>query len=165
MTDAEGLLARARQFKFVREAAGQANRGRWVEALQRIGGTTAGQPWCACFTSAILGLWYDNQLPDGLPYTASCDVLLAWARANPERILETPEAGALFLVLKSPTDAIHVGFVTEDITAKRFGTIEGNASDPTAAPSREGFGVFERTTKQPRCRTIGPGYLFVRVTR
>lgn len=154
--DQVGVLARARQFRFIREIKG--NRGRWVEALQRIGGTGPGQPWCACFTSMVLGLWFDNKPP--LAFTASCDVILEEARAK-RWLRPDPAPGALFLVMANAKDATHVGFVTEDITETKFGTIEGNASDPDAPPTREGWGVFERTTRHSRCRRRGPGYLYV----
>lgn len=145
--DQEMVLSRARQFKFVRELKG--NRGRWVEAIQRIGGTGPGQPWCACFVSLILGLWFDNKPP--LAYTASCDVMLEEARKK-GWLRPDPAPGAIFLVMASPTDATHVGFVTEGITKTKFGSIEGNASDPEAEPTREGWGVFERSVKHARAR-------------
>ncbi len=157
MTNVEGVLARARQFKFVREAPGNRNRGRWVEALQRIGGTVVGQPWCACYVTAMLGLWFDNKPP--FAYTASCDTMLEEARRN-GWLRDDPAPGAIMFVLKSSRDAIHVGFVTEEITATKFGTIEGNASDPNAAPTREGWGVFERTPRSARCRSRGPQYVY-----
>jgi hypothetical protein len=152
----EMVIARARQFKFVRETKG--NRGRWVEALQRIGGTSTGQPWCACYVCAILGLWFDDKPP--IPYTASCDDILNWARAN-DCLRTEPAPAALFLVMANPNDATHVGFVTEDIAKVRFGTLEGNASDPDKPPTREGWGVFERTTKHPRARKRSPNILYV----
>jgi hypothetical protein len=156
MTDVEGVLARARQFKFVRERKG--NRGRWVEALQRIGGTSAGQPWCACFVCAVLGLWFDDKPP--IPYTASCDDILITAKRN-GWLREDPAPGAIFLVMASPTDATHTGFVTEGVTKTKLGTIEGNASDPDSPPTREGWGVFERKVTHVRARRRGPALLYV----
>lgn len=154
MTDMAMLvLARARQFKFIREVKrnGKGNFGRWVEALQRIGGTVPGQPWCACLTSAVLGIAYDDKPP--LPYHASCDEILAAARAK-DMVRDTPAPGCLFFVMEgaSNTDATHIGFVSEQIKLPRFGTIEGNASDTDAEPTREGWGVFERKVNSPRVR-------------
>lgn len=157
MTSAEGVLARARQFLFVRENG--ANAGRWVEAIQRIGGTVKGQPWCACFVCLVVGIWLDGKLP--FPFTASCDNLLEWARAN-KVLFDDPEPGDIFLVMKSANDAEHTGLVTEGITATHFGSIEGNASDPKQPPSREGFGVFERTLSDERVRHRGPNYKYLR---
>lgn len=154
------ILARARQFKFIREVKGKPNTGRWVEALQRIGGTEKGQPWCACYVMTILGIWYDGTLPQGLTYTASCDVVLAWARAG-GLLVAMPEPGDLFLVMKSKNDASHIGFVTSVLDG-RFGSIEGNASDPESPPTPEGWGVFERLVSHPRARKLSGQYLFVR---
>jgi len=159
MTDAEGVLARARQFLFVREAPGNKNTGRWVEAIQRIGGTSKGQPWCACFVFLVLGIWYDGVPP--LSYTASCDELLKEARAK-GMLFTDPLPGDIFLLLDSPDDAIHTGLVTEGITKTRFGTIEGNASDPKQKATREGFGVFERKVTHALARKRVPSYVFVR---
>jgi len=155
-----GVLARARQFKFIREVKrnGNGNYGRWVEALQRIGGTVPGQPWCACFVVAILGIWFDGESP--VKYTASCDMILEEARAK-GWLKKEPAPGALFLVMASENDATHVGFVTEAITSNAFGTIEGNASDPEAKPTREGWGVFERTMRSKQVRKRSGSYLYV----
>lgn len=156
---ADAVLARARMFLFVREVPAGSNAGKWVEAIQRIGGTVKGQPWCAAFVCSILGLWYDNRPPFG--YTASCDDILAWARKN-GKIVERPLPGDLFLHMKSTNDATHVGFVSA-VGAERMGTIEGNSSDPEAPPTREGFGVFERTSAHIRSRKWrDPSYVFVR---
>lgn len=151
MTDADAILARARMFLFVREVG--LNAGRWVEAMQRIGGTEKGQPWCACYVSMVLGIWYDGAPP--LPFTASCDVLLEAARAN-GWLTTSPQPGDVFLHLKSPTDATHTGFVTT-VSAKTFETIEGNTNPEGGS---DGYGVFERKGAQARKR--GKDYVFVR---
>jgi hypothetical protein len=65
-------------------------------------------------------------------------------------------------LLKSPRDAIHVGFVTEGISESAFGTIEGNAADPSRPPTREGFGVFERKVTDAKARRRGPQYVYIR---
>lgn len=157
MTDVAGVLARARQFLFVREVG--SNAGRWVEALQRIGGTFKGQPWCACFVCFVLGIWLDGKLP--FAYTASCDDILAWCRTRGV-LYDDPEPGDFFFVMKSANDAQHIGFVSEDITTTRFGSIEGNASDPDAPPTHEGWGVFERKASHARARKRGPVYKYGR---
>lgn len=162
MTSDVGLLTIARLFLFVREVTKNGmgtNTGRWVEAIQRIGGTVKGQPWCACFVCAVLGLVHGGKLP--FPYTASCDHILDWAKKN-DRVIDRPEPGCLFLLLRSNDDAVHVGFVSDDIVGRKFGTLEGNASDPEQPATRDGFGVFERTTQHNSCRTIGKEYIFVR---
>lgn len=162
MKDAEGILALARSFLFVREVPSGSNAGRWVEAFQRIGGTVKGQPWCACFVCLVVGIWYNGKLP--FPYTASCDDILAWARAN-GKVVAVPQPGDLFLWVPvvGSKDAKHVGFVVEAVK-KKFGTIEGNAADPDAPPTHEGFGVFERLVSHARARLLGPQYVYVRLT-
>lgn len=162
MIDAAGMLQIARSFRFVREVPSGSNSGRWVEAMQRIGGTVKGQPWCACFVCLVLGIWYNGTLP--FPYTASCDDILAWAVAN-GRVVTDPQAGDLFLWVPvvGSEDARHIGFLTE-VTGKKFGSIEGNAADPDAPPTHEGFGVFERFATHARARVTGPQYVFVRLT-
>ena len=103
--------------------------------------------------------WLDGKLP--FAYTASCDDILAWCRARGV-LYDEPEPGDFFFVMKSANDAQHIGFVAEDITAARFGSIEGNASDPDAPPTHEGWGVFERKASHPRARKRGPGYKYGR---
>ena len=142
----------ARQFRFVREAPAGSNAGRWVEAIQRIGGASKGDPWCACAVSLVLGIAYQGKPP--LPYTASCDVLLEHARAH-GMLRETPSVGDVFLVMKTPRDAVHTGIV-ENVSATAFKTWEGNSSDPDKPATREGWGWFNRTRK------LEPGkYLFI----
>lgn len=154
--NAQTVLAIAKAFTFVREVPFASNAGRWVEAIQHVGGTTKGNPWCACFVSFALGAAFNDKPP--LPYTASCDELLN-AGKRWGWVSENPEAGDVFLVLKSPTDAVHTGFVTQ-VQGPHFNTIEGNASDAGKAATREGWGVFERT------RALTPGkYAFIRYER
>lgn len=153
MTNVEGVLARARQFLFVRESAEHKNAGRWVEAIQRVGGTVKGQPWCCAFVSFVLGIWYDGVPP--LAYTASCDVMLEEAKAR-HMVVGVPKSGDLFFVMKSANDATHVGFVAE-VRAHEFSTIEGNGNPDGG---REGFGVFARDGTHARALN-GP-YVFVR---
>jgi len=157
MIDAAYILQIARLFLFVREVKG--NFGRWVEAMQRVGGTVKGQPWCACAVMTVLGIVYRGKPP--LPYTAGCDELLRAGRKL--GIVRTdPAPGDVFLLMASEHDATHTGFVT-DVTDTHFGTLEGNSSDPTQPPTREGWGFFERPVDSPRARKRGPQYLFLRV--
>jgi len=137
MTNVEGVLARAKQFTFVREIGGP-NRGPWVEAIQRVGGGKPGDAWCACFVGFVLSLWYDGKPP--LKMTAGCDEMLADC-AKRGFIVAAPQPGDLFFLMRSPTDAYHVGFVT-GVAKDRFGTIEGNTNDDGSA---DGIGVFERS--------------------
>lgn len=132
----QAVLRIARLFLFVREVPHASNAGRWVEAIQRIGGTTRTNPWCACFVSLVMGLAYQGKPP--LPFTASCDVLLATARAK-GWLRDTPTPGCVFLRLVSDTDADHTGFVGDTVLTP-WRTIEGNAAE---SGTREGVGVME----------------------
>jgi hypothetical protein len=162
MISATDVLPEARKWLFVREVMKNGkgtNTGRWVEAIQRIGGTVKGQPWCACFVCVVLGLLLGGKLP--FPYTASCDTLLEWARSKGV-LYDDPMPGDIFLLMASYHDAQHTGFVSEGITDTHFGSIEGNASDPEAPPSRDGFGSFERDVHHEKARSIGRNYKYVR---
>ena len=134
---------------WVKEATG-ANDGPWVEAILRLVGLGKGLPWCAAFVTMGLDIAYRGANP--LPRTASCDVLLAHARAHGMLVAE-PAAGDVFLLMKTPTDAVHAGFVT-DANATAAKTIEGNTNE---GGSRDGWGVFARTRKR------SPLLLFIRL--
>lgn len=143
------VLLIARMFLFVREVPRASNAGRWVEAIQRVGGTVRGNPWCACFVSIVLGLAFMGKSP--LPFTASCDVLLEAAREK-GWLRTTPTPGCIFLRMVSEHDADHTGFVAETIEAP-WPTVEGNAAE---SGTREGVGVFELDRPKGRER-----YLFI----
>lgn len=133
---------------WVRETTGS-NDGPWVEAIQRTTGNKRGDPWCASFVNFVLDIAYRDLNP--LPATASCDALLAFAKA--QAIFTTsPEPGDVFLVMRTPTDAIHTGIVTS-ATPTHVRTIEGNTNRDGA---REGNGVWARERKRD-------GLLFIRV--
>jgi len=133
---------------WVRETTGK-NDGPWVEAIQRTTGNKKGDPWCASFVNWVLDIAYRDMNP--LPATASCDVLLEFARKN-QLLTNTPQPGDVFLVMRTKNDAIHTGIVTE-VKADTVKTIEGNTNREGA---REGNGVWARE----RARA---GLLFIRV--
>ena len=136
------LLKLARYFLHVRELSG--NTGARVEAIQRWGGGTSGQSWCAYFATLVLDLYYGGKSP--IPRTGSCDEILAVARAK-NLIVPLPEPGALYLRLNSPTDAHHVGLCTTTLHDGRFGQISGNTSKDGL--SDNGDGVYERDIPMP----------------
>jgi hypothetical protein len=133
---------------WVRETTGK-NDGPWVEAIQRTTGNKKGDPWCASFVNWVLDIAYRDMNP--LPATASCDVLLEFARKN-QLLTSTPQPGDVFLVMRTKNDAIHTGIVTE-VKSDTVKTIEGNTNREGA---REGNGVWVRE----RARA---GLLFIRV--
>ena len=133
---------------WVRETTGK-NDGPWVEAIQRTTGNKKGDPWCASFVNWVLDIAYRDMNP--LPATASCDVLLEFARKN-QLLTSTPQPGDVFLVMRTKNDAIHTGIVTE-VKADTVKTIEGNTHREGA---REGNGVWARERQRA-------GLLFIRV--
>lgn len=134
---------------WVRETTGK-NDGPWVEAIQRTTGNKKGDPWCASFVNFVLDIAYRDLNP--LPSTASCDVLLEFAKKR-GLLTDKPVPGDVFLVMNTPTDATHTGIVTE-VFADRVATIEGNTNRQGA---REGNGVWARE----RLRT--PSIFFINV--
>lgn len=132
--------ATAEQFVgWVKEASGQ-NDGPHVEAIQRVTGNSKGAPWCASFVTFVLDIAYRGKNP--LKRSASCDVLLEDARAK-GWLKDTPEVGDVFLIMKTPTDAVHTGVVTA-VGKVSVRTIEGNTNE---GGSRDGWGVFARQRK------------------
>lgn len=121
------------------------NDGQFVRVVQRATGNGPPDPWCASYVSLIGALATHGQWP--LPMTASCDVILQHAIKH-GLIVKEPAPADLFLVLKSPSDAIHVGFVTS-VTPTEIGTIEGNSNNEGG---REGYGVVRRT--RPRSSSL-----------
>lgn len=125
---------------WVREATNH-NDGPWVEAIQRVTGNVRGDPWCASFVTFVLDIAYAGRNP--LRRTASCDLLLADAKAK-GWLVETPAPGDVFLVLRTPTDAVHAGFVRA-VGRASVATIEGNSNNDG---SREGWGVVKRPARK-----------------
>jgi len=131
------VVPTAEQFVgWVKEATGM-NDGPHVEAIQRVTGNKRGDPWCASFSTFVLDIAYRGKNP--LARSASCDVLLEDARKK-GWLVTTPEVGDLFLVMRNPKDAVHVGIVTA-VNKTKISTIEGNSN---AGGSREGWGVVAR---------------------
>lgn len=156
ITSIDAVLSIARALLPVREAA--PNRGRFVDTIIEFAGGTPPEPWCASF------IYYCGRIALGsnwpLPKTRSCDVLLEYAiKKNLIAPLTVPSRGDLFLVMKSPTDAIHVGFV-ETLRADQgtlaFQTLEGNTNTDG---SSNGIGVFRNVRNKIAGRTK---YVFIR---
>lgn len=134
------IVPTAEQFVgWVKEQTG-CNDGPHVEAIQRVTGNKKGDPWCSSFVTFVLDIAYRGKNP--MKRTASCDVLLEDARAK-GWLVETPEVGDLFLVMKNPKDAVHVGIVSA-VGKAGIKTIEGNTAGDGR---REGWGVFARQRK------------------
>jgi lysozyme family protein len=128
------------------------NRGPEVEQYQAAVGIGKGEPWCAafaywCFQQAAISLKRVN------PVIKTGSVVEHWdlARKNGIPVVMTPSArqnpellkpGMLFIMATGGGTG-HTGIV-EKIVGGRIVTIEGNTNDNG---SREGIGVFRRTTR------------------
>ena len=147
------LVELARKFLYLREATKQ-NDGQRVEAVQKWGGGKKGDSWCAFFATMVLDIFYEGASP--IKRTGSCDDILQQAQKN-GWLQELPHVGDLYLYLKSPTDAHHVGIVT-DVNAEGFLGLSGNTSEDGL--SSNGDRVAERPLK------LRPGHtVFVRYPR
>jgi hypothetical protein len=130
----------------------RANDGPWVEAIQRVTGNKRGDPWCASFVTFVLDIAYRGPKNNPVARSASCDVMLEDARKK-GWLTDKPAAGDLFLVMRHPTDAVHVGVVTS-VGKTSVKTVEGNTNNDG---SREGWGVFARE------RRFSPNLQFIRL--
>lgn len=135
------VLNQARQDIGVSEVPPGSNRGPRVEEMLRNTGLGGGHPWCA----AAVATWGLEAIGSTwpLPRSAACDTLLDFAERK--GILRSlPLAGDVFLILQSPTDAIHTGLVVE-VLGNEIKTIEGNTN---TGGSAEGYMVKERKRTQ-----------------
>lgn len=120
------------------------------QAADTLGGTH--YPWCASFVSwAIREASKATKTKNIWCNSASCDVILAWARKL-NIVHTTPQVGDVFLVMVSKYDATHTGIVVA-VNGPKFAEISGNTND---TGSRNGDGVYKQS------RTNGDRYLFVR---
>ena len=132
------MIEVARRFSFVREVGG-ANRGRWVQFIQRFTGNKPGESWCASFVSLVLNIVYFGNSP--LKKSASCDVLLQQCREQ-GLIIPEPEPGCLVFSMASPNDAHHIAICTgADSNHPNLDAIAGNTSRD--GKSNNGDGVYE----------------------
>jgi len=145
------LIAIARAEVGVREVGD--NGGKRVLEFQAADTLPGGNyAWCAsyaawCIREACKKLKAKNPWCN----SASCDVILAFARSN-GILHETPQVGDVFLVMASKYDATHTGIVSA-VTSNRFREISGNTN---STGSRSGNGVYEQW------RDNGDRYKFVR---
>lgn len=142
------LVAVARRLKFIRETRG-ANRGAWVEWLQRFTGGSPGDPWCADLVSVVLDIAYFGRSP--LEATGSTVLLLKVATAKGWRV-DTPEVEDLYFFVRENGTPHHVGIVTG---VDPLVGIAGNTSPDGL--SDNGTGVFEHAI------VYGPQTVFVRL--
>jgi hypothetical protein len=159
MTTADRVLHVARLLAFIKEQPPGSNSGIWVRAIQGIGGARQGvDPWCVCWVYAVISIAFAGKPP--IPRTASCDVLLEYAR-HAGILKDDPQPGDIYLVMNpdNPKDATHAGIVTKVlINGAAFEDISGNTN---ADGGREGHSVIERTGKNARINKAGR-YKFAR---
>lgn len=132
-------VAIARQFLFVRELAGQQNRGRRVEAIQHWSLGNFGDSWCDEFAALILDIAFQGNSP--FPREAdvddACEATLAYAN-NQGWILGDgvpPMPGDLIVSIDENLRAHHIGIYTgqttpegETVDASGYVVIAGNTS-------------------------------------
>jgi len=145
------LIAIARAEVGVREVGDNSGaRVREFQATTTLGGTN--WPWCAAFAGwCIREACKKLKVKNTWCNSASCDVILAFARSN-GILHETPQVGDVFLVMASKYDATHTGIVFA-VTSNRFREVSGNTNN---SGSRNGNGVYEQW------RENGDRYKFVR---
>jgi hypothetical protein len=125
----------------VREVPLGSNWGpRVSEYIKRTGYTTPGY-WCLCFQYwAVDEAAKALSVANPLPRTGSCDLLLTWANKG-DHLVSKPQAGDLFLVMATSTDAIHTGMVTGLVDEHTLETVEGNSNTDG---SSNGIAVVKR---------------------
>jgi hypothetical protein len=99
----------ARQFLYVREAAGKPNRGVRVEAIQHWSGGQGGDSWCCEFW------WMCNDIANQgnfvLPRVQACQDVYDYGKKN-KLVVSVPQVGDTFLYVNDADHAHHIGFVT-----------------------------------------------------
>lgn len=130
------------------------NAGQCIDEWLRRVGWTRPAPWCMAYATCMGKDMLGDAWP--VPMTASCDVVLEWARKK-KVVYNSPVRGDLALRLASPNDADHTFFIVDvrrTGTDIFFSTIEGNTG---LAGQREGTAVLSHE------RLLKPGkYVFVR---
>ena len=112
------------------------NDGPEVRTYLGATGLGSGNPWCAAFVSWCFGQVEAAQNTTiAFPKTASCDVILEFARRHDILFTEALD-GDVFLVLADRSDATHTGFVGS-IQNGKFTTVEGNSNSTGAREGNE----------------------------
>lgn len=140
------VLAAAGLTEGVREATGN-NDGAAVELYQAATGNARGASWCHSWAMDVgqtiaAALWpLRGKKAWPLPMSGACDDGLAAARRL-GIVHAAPQPGDLFYVLRTDTDATHVGYVAALLKGTpAWRSIEGNTN---GGGSRDGDGVYRR---------------------
>lgn len=126
------LSAIARRLNFIRETDG-ANRGAWVEFLQRFSHGVPGDSWCADFVSLCIDVAYH-----GLPPVVRSGSTVLMLASGKNYAVTQPQPDDLYFFVRPDGTPHHVGIVTG--IAPLTG-IAGNTS--ASGASSNGTGVFE----------------------
>lgn len=124
----------ARRLDFIREIGG-ANKGYWVNFLQRHCDGVEGDSWCADFVSLVEDIAYKGKAPT--PRSGSCQTKLDFCRKQ-GWIVEKPKIDDLYFFVDGNNHAHHIGIITATDTLKG---IAGNTSED--GTSSNGDGVYE----------------------
>ncbi|HYF34315.1 MAG TPA: CHAP domain-containing protein [Prosthecobacter sp.] len=140
------------------------NAGKKVEEYLGSVGLGKGNPWCAafvywCFQKAAKDAGVEN------PCVKTGHVLTSWNKAKPSQRITSAQAkndpslikpGLVFIMdTGAPGGAGHTGIV-EKVVAGTIYTIEGNTNK---AGSREGTGVFRKTSRRVSADSINKGFI------
>lgn len=150
---AASLTAVAKHLDFIRETEG-ANRGFWVEFLQRFCDGVPGDSWCADFESLVEEVAYKGH--NKTPRSGATNVKLAFCKKQ-GWIVKTPQVDDIFFYVYADTGlAHHIGIVT-GVANGKITAIAGNTSEN--GKSDNGTGVFEHTI------SAGPTTVFARLPK
>jgi CHAP domain-containing protein len=140
------------------------NRGPEVDAYIRATGldpTTDSFPWCVCFLYWCFGQAAQvKSMTNPLPKTAGVISLWNLGRNSAGHVVRASEANAqtvkpgMIFLLDTGGGKGHAGLVVE-VSGDQIVTIEGNTNQ---GGSREGFGVFRRSSR-PIKQPVLLGYL------
>jgi hypothetical protein len=158
------MLAVAATQVGIKEKPLGSNAGPEVEDYLKSVGLGKGNPWCAafvywCFAKAAAQTGAAN------PCVKTGHVLTSWANAKPSQRITSAQAkndpslikpGLVFIMdTGAPGGAGHTGIV-EKVIGGTIHTIEGNTNE---AGSREGTGVFRKTSRRVSAESINKGFL------
>lgn len=140
------LSAVMRRFAFVRETDG-ANRGSWVNFLQRFCDGVEGDSWCADLESVVEDIAYKGH--PKTPRSGSCQVKLEYCMKK-EWVVAEPQVDDLYFFVNADGHAHHIGVVTAPYP--KLAGIAGNTS--ALGISSNGDGCYEHALTLPRAHIV-----------
>lgn len=127
------------------------NSGAKVNAYQRAGRTTDGNPYCNAFicycmqkACQLLKIG-EGSVP--IPFQAVANVTYNYAKKAGNEVMSNPNIGDL-MVWKNPNSFQgHIGIVVDILPNNYVQTIEANTSPDSKGNQRDGGGVYYKTRK------------------